>query len=38
MQIVIVPICKNKNGSISDARNYGPVSVVTIISKLFEQL
>jgi len=36
MQTVIVPICKNKNGNISDAGNYRPVSLVTIISKLFE--
>jgi len=36
MQTVIVPICKNKNGSVSDAGNYRPVSLATIISKLFE--
>ena len=36
MQTVIVPICKNKNGNISDAGNYKPVSLATIISKLFE--
>jgi len=36
MQTVIVPICKNKNGNISDAGNYRPVSLVTIISKLYE--
>ena len=30
MQTVIVPICKNKNG------NYRPVSLATIISKLFD--
>ena len=36
MQTVIVPICKNKNGNISDAGNYRPVSLATIISKLFE--
>ena len=36
MQTVIVPICKNKNGNISDAENYRPVSLATIISKLFE--
>ena len=35
-QTVIVPICKNKNGNISDAVNYRPVSLATIISKLFE--
>jgi len=36
MQTVIVPICKNKNGDISDAGNYRPVSIATIISKLLE--
>jgi len=36
MQTVIVPICKNKNGNISDAGNYRPVSLATIIFKLFE--
>jgi len=36
MQTVIVPICKNKNGDISDAGNYKPVSLAAIISKLFE--
>jgi len=36
MQTVIVPIYKNKNGNISDAGNYRPVSLATIISKLFE--
>ena len=36
MQTVIVPICKNKNGNISDAGNYRPVSLATIFSKLFE--
>ena len=30
-------ICKDKNGDISDARNYRPVSLATIISKLFER-
>jgi len=27
MQTVVVPICKNKNGDISDAGNYKPVSI-----------
>ena len=36
MQTVIVPICKNKNGDISGAWNYRPVSPATNISKLFE--
>jgi len=36
MKTVIVPNCKNKNGNVSDAGNYRPVSLATIISKLFE--
>jgi len=32
----MVPISKNKNGNISDAGNYRPVSLAIIISKLFE--
>jgi len=36
MQTVIVPICKSKNGDISDAGNYRSVSHENIISKLFE--
>ena len=36
MQTVIVPICKNENGNISDAGNYKPVSLATIIPKLYE--
>jgi len=35
-QTVIVPICKNKNGDITDAGNCRPVSLATTISKLFE--
>ena len=34
MQTVIVPICKNKNGKISDAGNYRPVSLATITSQV----
>ena len=36
METVIVNIYKNKNGDISDAGNYRPVSLATIVSKLFE--
>jgi len=35
-QTVIVPICKNKNGDVSDGGTYMIVSRATIISKLFE--
>jgi len=32
----IVPICKNKNGNMSDTSNYRPVAVATVVSKLLE--
>jgi len=31
-----VPICKNKNGNMSDTSNYRPVAVATVVSKLLE--
>ena len=31
-----VPICKNKNGNMSDTSNYRPVAVGTVVSKLLE--
>ena len=34
----IVPICKNKNGNMSDTSNYRPVAVATVVSKLLEPL
>ena len=36
MDTIITPICKNKNGDITDYSNYRPVSLATVISKLFE--
>ena len=36
INIVFVPDCKNKNGDISDADDYGPVPLVTMTSELFE--
>jgi len=36
MQTVIVPICKNKNEDITDAGNYRPASLATIIFKSFQ--
>jgi len=32
----IVPICKNKNGNMSDISNYRPVAVATVVSKLLD--
>jgi len=36
LNTTLVHICKNKNGNISDASNYRPVAVATVVSKLFE--
>jgi len=36
MQTVTVPTSENKNGDTDDAGNYRPVSLATIVSKLFE--
>jgi len=34
LNITIVPICKNKNGNMSDTSNYRPVA--TLVSKILE--
>ena len=36
LNTAIVPICKNKNGNMSDTSNYRPVAVATVVSKLLE--
>jgi len=36
MQVIIVPLCNNQNGDISDGGNYKLVSLATTISNLFE--
>jgi len=36
LNATIVPICKKKNGNMSDTSNYSPVSVATVVSKLLE--
>ena len=36
LHTTIVPLCKNKNGNMTDTSNYRPVAVVTVVSKLFE--
>ena len=36
LNTTIVPICKNKNGNMSDTSNYRPVAVATVVSKLLE--
>ena len=37
INIVIVPILKNKNGNHQDCGNYRPTAIATVVSKLFEQ-
>ena len=36
IETIIVPIVKNKCGNLSNSNNYRPISLATIISKLFE--
>ena len=36
MKASIIPILKNRNGDSSDKNNYGPIAIVTAMSKLFE--
>jgi len=36
LKATIVPICKTKNGNMSNTSNYRPVAVATVVSKLLE--
>ena len=36
LNTTIVPICKNKNGNMSDTSNYRTVAVATVVSELLE--
>ena len=38
IEIIIVPIVKNKCGHVSDSNNYRPIALATIMSKLFESV
>lgn len=38
MKTTVVPIVKNKTGDISDRGNYRPISLATIIAKIFDGL
>ena len=38
MKVIIVPIVKSKCGDLSSKDNYRPISLSTVISKLFEQI
>ena len=38
MKTVIVPLVKNKTGDTSDVNNYRPIALVTVASKIFENV
>ena len=38
MKTVIVPLVKNKTGDTSDVHNYRPIALVTVASKIFENV
>ena len=38
MNVALVPILKNKLGSISDAANYRPIAIASVLSKILERL
>ena len=38
IETTIVPIIKNKCGSLADSNNYSLIAIATIVSKLFESI
>ncbi len=38
MNVALIPILKNKLGSIKDVGNYRPIAIASILSKIFERL
>ena len=38
MKTIIVPLVNNKTGDISDVNNYRPIALVTVTSKIFENI
>ncbi len=38
METIIVPIIKNKKGSITDKDNYRPIAITSVVSKILELL
>ena len=36
IETTIVPIVNNKSANLSDSKNYGPIAIATIISKIVE--
>lgn len=35
MRTLVVPITKNKTGDVSDKNNYRPISLATVVAKVF---
>ena len=38
MHVIMVPLVKNKSGDLTNKDNYRLISLLTIISKVFEQI
>ena len=38
LEATIVPVIKNKYGSLTDSNNYRPIAIATITSKLLESV
>ncbi|XP_073959129.1 uncharacterized protein [Choristoneura fumiferana] len=38
MRTIVVPVIKNKTGDLSDHNNYRPISLATIIAKVFDSM
>ncbi|CAH2241228.1 jg3292 [Pararge aegeria aegeria] len=38
MRTIVVPIVKNKTGDLADKNNYRPISLATVISKVFDSM
>ncbi|KAJ2938094.1 hypothetical protein O0L34_g17653 [Tuta absoluta] len=38
IQTVVVPVVKNKTGDLSSINNYRPISLATVVAKVFERL
>ena len=36
MEVILVPVVKNKCGNLTDKNNYLPIAIATVVSKLFE--
>ena len=38
MEIILIPVIKNKCGNVSDSGNYRPIAIANIISKVLESI